>query len=85
MYFTNLNGMIRPLAGADAAGKLSRKLKTYTTKSQLLAVDEVGRPPPSNPQAALQANSCAISCEVSEFLRQILFDYSSLSALIGST
>ena len=31
--------MIRELAAADRAGKLDRKLRTYTTKSQLLVLD----------------------------------------------
>ena len=34
--------MIRGLAAADRDGKLDAKLRTYTTKSQLLVVDEVG-------------------------------------------
>ena len=51
VYFTTLDGMIRSLAAADAAGKLSRKLKTYTTKSQLLVVDEVGYLPLNRAEA----------------------------------
>jgi DNA replication protein DnaC len=42
VYFTTLDQMIRNLSAADRAGKLAQKLKTYTTKSQLLVVDEVG-------------------------------------------
>jgi DNA replication protein DnaC len=42
VYFTTLDQMIRNLSAADRAGKLEQKLKTYTTKSQLLVVDEVG-------------------------------------------
>lgn len=42
VYFTSLDGMIRALREADGAGRLTQKLKTYTTKSQLLVVDEVG-------------------------------------------
>jgi DNA replication protein DnaC len=34
--------MIRNLAAADRAGKLAQKVRTYTTKSQVLIVDEVG-------------------------------------------
>lgn len=34
--------MIRSLAAADRAGKLERKLHTYTRKSQLLVIEEVG-------------------------------------------
>lgn len=51
VYFTTLDGMIRSLAAADAVGKLSRKLKTYTTKSQLLVVDEVGYLPLNRAEA----------------------------------
>jgi DNA replication protein DnaC len=42
VYFTTLDEMIRKLAAADRVGKLASKLRTYTTKSQLLVVDEVG-------------------------------------------
>jgi DNA replication protein DnaC len=42
VYFTSLDQMIRALRSADAAGKLPQKLKTYSTKSQLLVIDEVG-------------------------------------------
>jgi DNA replication protein DnaC len=42
VYFTSLDQMIRALRAADSAGKLPQKLKTYTTKSQLLVIDEVG-------------------------------------------
>lgn len=51
VYFTSLDAMIRALAAADAAGRLSRKLKTYTTKSQLLVIDEVGYLPLSRAEA----------------------------------
>lgn len=42
VYFTSLDQMIRNLAAADRAGKLAQKLKSYTTKSQVLVIDEVG-------------------------------------------
>lgn len=42
VYFTTLDQMVRNLAAADRAGKLMRKLKTYSTKSQVLVIDEVG-------------------------------------------
>jgi DNA replication protein DnaC len=42
VYFTTLDQMIRNLAAADRAGKLAQKVRTYTTKSQVLIVDEVG-------------------------------------------
>lgn len=42
VYFTSLDQMIRALTAADRAGKLPQKLKSFTTKSQLLVVDEVG-------------------------------------------
>lgn len=42
VYFTSLDQMIRALAAADRAGKLPQKLKSFTTKSQLLVIDEVG-------------------------------------------
>ncbi|MGA7615159.1 MAG: IS21-like element helper ATPase IstB [Thermoanaerobaculia bacterium] len=42
VYFTTLDEMIRKLAAADRAGKLPQKLRTYSTKYQLLVVDEVG-------------------------------------------
>lgn len=51
VYFTSLEQMIRALAAADRAGKLERKLQTYTRKSQLLVVDEVGYMPLSREQA----------------------------------
>lgn len=51
MYFTTLDGMIRALAAADRAGKLDSKLRTYTTKSQLLVLDEVGYLPLSRAEA----------------------------------
>jgi len=43
--------MIRALAAADRAGKLDGKLRTYTTKSQLLVLDEVGYLPLSRAEA----------------------------------
>jgi DNA replication protein DnaC len=42
VYFTTLDQMIRNLAAADRAGKLAQKVRSYTTKSQVLIVDEVG-------------------------------------------
>ena len=39
VYFTTLDQMVRSLAAADRAGKLARKLKTYSTKSQVLVID----------------------------------------------
>jgi DNA replication protein DnaC len=51
VYFTTLDGMIRALAAADLAGKLSQKLKTFTTKSQLLVIDEVGYLPLNRAEA----------------------------------
>jgi DNA replication protein DnaC len=51
VYFTSLDGMIRALSAADAAGKLSQKLKTFTTKSQLLVIDEVGYLPLNRAEA----------------------------------
>jgi DNA replication protein DnaC len=51
VYFTTLDSMIRSLAQADRAGKLDSKLRTYTTKSQLLVLDEVGYLPLSRAEA----------------------------------
>lgn len=51
VYFTTLDGMIRALAAADAVGKLSQKLKSFTTKSQLLVIDEVGYMPLNRAEA----------------------------------
>ena len=45
VYFTTLDQMIRALSAADAAGTLAQKLKTFTTKSQLLVIDELGYAP----------------------------------------
>jgi DNA replication protein DnaC len=42
VYFTTMDQMIRQLSAADRVGKLPQKLRTYTTKSQILIVDEVG-------------------------------------------
>ena len=51
VYFTTLDDMIRGLAAADRVGKLDAKLRTYTTKSQLLVIDEVGYLPLSRAEA----------------------------------
>jgi len=51
VYFSTLDAMIRALAAADRAGKLDAKLRTYTTKSQLLVLDEVGYLPLSRAEA----------------------------------
>ena len=51
VYFTTLDTMIRGLAAADRAGKLEAKLRSFTTKSQLLVLDEVGYLPLSRPEA----------------------------------
>ncbi len=51
VYFTSLDQMVRALTLADRAGTLERKLKTYTTKSQLLVVDEVGYTPLTRAEA----------------------------------
>jgi len=51
VYFTTLDAMIRALGAADRAGKLDAKLRTYTTKSQLLVLDEVGYLPLSRAEA----------------------------------
>jgi DNA replication protein DnaC len=51
VYFSSLDTMIRALAAADRAGKLDAKLRTYTTKSQLLVLDEVGYLPLSRAEA----------------------------------
>jgi DNA replication protein DnaC len=51
VYFTTLDAMIRALAIADRGGKLQAKLRTYTTKSQLLVLDEVGYLPLSRAEA----------------------------------
>lgn len=51
VYFTTLDAMIRALTVADRAGKLQAKLRTYTTKSQLLVLDEVGYLPLSRAEA----------------------------------
>ena len=51
VYFTTLDDMIRGLASADRVGKLDAKLRTYTTKSQLLVIDEVGYLPLSRAEA----------------------------------
>lgn len=51
VYFTTLDAMIRALAIADRAGRLEQKLRSYTTKSQLLVLDEVGYLPLSRAEA----------------------------------
>lgn len=51
VYFTSLDQMIRALAQADRAGNLVRKLKSFTTKSQLLVIDEVGYTPLNRAEA----------------------------------
>ena len=51
VYFTTLDAMIRSLAAADRAGKLPQKLRSFTTKSQLLVLDEVGYLPLSRAEA----------------------------------
>ncbi|MEW6300142.1 MAG: IS21-like element helper ATPase IstB [Thermodesulfobacteriota bacterium] len=51
VYFTALDQMIRALAAADRAGKLPQQLKSFTTKSQLLVIDEVGYLPPTRVEA----------------------------------
>lgn len=51
VYFTTLDSMIRSLSAADREGKLTQKLKTFTTKSQLLVIDEVGYLPLSRAEA----------------------------------
>jgi DNA replication protein DnaC len=51
VYFTTLDGMIRALAAADRVGKLDAKLRSYTTKSQLLVIDEVGYLPLTRTEA----------------------------------
>lgn len=51
VYFTSLDSMIRALSAADASGKLAHKLKSFTTKSQLLVIDEVGYLPLNRAEA----------------------------------
>jgi len=51
VYFTTLDAMIRSLTAADRAGKLPQKLRSFTTKSQLLVLDEVGYLPLSRAEA----------------------------------
>jgi DNA replication protein DnaC len=51
VYFTTLDSMIRALSVADRVGRLEQKLRTYTTKSQLLVLDEVGYLPLSRAEA----------------------------------
>jgi DNA replication protein DnaC len=51
VYFTTLDDLVKNLSGAEAAGKLKQKLRTYTHKSALLLVDEVGYLPLSRKEA----------------------------------
>jgi DNA replication protein DnaC len=51
VYFTTLDDLIKNLSAADAAGKLKQKMRTYTRKSALLVVDEVGYLPLSRREA----------------------------------
>lgn len=51
VYFTTLDQIIRSLAAADRAGKLEKKIRTYSRKSQLLVIDEVGYLPLSRAEA----------------------------------
>jgi DNA replication protein DnaC len=68
VYFTSLDQMIRALATADAAGKLSQKLKTFTTKSQLLVIDEVGYLPLNRAEANYLFQVVAASYERSSLI-----------------
>jgi DNA replication protein DnaC len=51
VYFTTLDDLVKNLAAAEPAGKLKQKLRTYTHKSALLVVDEVGYLPLSRREA----------------------------------
>jgi hypothetical protein len=51
VYFTTLDDLIKNLTAADAAGKLKQKMRTYTHKSALLVVDEVGYLPLSRKES----------------------------------
>lgn len=51
VYFTTLDDLVKNLAAAESAGKLKQKLRTYTHKSALLVVDEVGYLPLSRREA----------------------------------
>jgi DNA replication protein DnaC len=51
VYFTTLDDLVKNLSAADAAGKLKQKMRTYTHKSALLVVDEVGYLPLSRKEA----------------------------------
>jgi len=51
VYFTTLDDLVKHLAAAEASGKLKQKLRTYTHKSALLIVDEVGYLPLSRREA----------------------------------
>jgi len=51
VYFTTLHDLVKNLAAAETGGKLKQKLRTYTHKSALLVVDEVGYLPLSRREA----------------------------------
>jgi DNA replication protein DnaC len=51
VYFTTLDDLVKNLSAADAVGKLKQKMRTYTHKSALLVVDEVGYLPLSRKEA----------------------------------
>ena len=51
VYFTTLDDLVKNLSAAEAAGKLKQKMRTYTHKSALLIVDEVGYLPLSRKEA----------------------------------
>ena len=51
VYFTTLDDLVKNLTAADAAGKLKQKMRTYTHKSALLLVDEIGYLPLSRKEA----------------------------------
>jgi hypothetical protein len=63
VYFTTLDAMIRGLAAADRAGRLDGKLRTYTTKSQLLVLDEEGAEAPCRTMARTEIVAPAASGE----------------------
>jgi len=51
VYFTTLDELVKNLSAAEGAGKLKQKLRTYTHKSALLIVDEVGYLPLTRKEA----------------------------------
>ena len=51
VYFTTLDDLVKHLAAAESGGKLKQKMRTYTHKSALLVVDEVGYLPLSRREA----------------------------------